>query len=123
MTSGFMRFLPRMFSWWCVLAVLVVTLWWLAPLQLPVLLYKVALVGFSACLGYGLDRSLFPYARPDGYLVGRWWATKRTVDKYGYIPDQANYPVVPGCEWLFVGSVMRRALIVLAVMVGMGLGL
>jgi len=40
----------------------------LAPHQLPVSVYKMALVALAAVAGYWIDRSLFPYARPDLFL-------------------------------------------------------
>ena len=43
-----------------------------APVQLPVVLYKAALIALAAVIGYWLDRALFPYARPDGYLQRDW---------------------------------------------------
>lgn len=39
-----------------------------SPQQLPVVIYKLALITLAAVLGYWLDRSLFPKARPGQYL-------------------------------------------------------
>ena len=43
-----------------------------SPAQLPVVLYKAALIALAAVIGYWLDRALFPYARPDSYLWRDW---------------------------------------------------
>lgn len=36
-----------------------------SPQQLPVVIYKLALLTTAAWAGYWIDRTLFPYARPD----------------------------------------------------------
>lgn len=68
----------------------------LAPQQLPVSLYKLSLVTLAAVVGYWLDRSLFPYGRPDELQI----------------VDPAHFGV----------AMLRRALIVSASMIAMGLG-
>lgn len=57
--------LPRMFDFYVVTVLLMALIGTLAPQQLPVTLYKFSLLSLSGLLGYWLDRSLFPYARPD----------------------------------------------------------
>ena len=57
--------LPRLTIWIVIAMMLTVGIGLLAPYQLPVTLYKVSLVVLAAVLGYWVDRSLFPYARPD----------------------------------------------------------
>lgn len=57
--------LPRMFDFYLVTVVLMTLVGVMAPQQLPVTLYKFSLLSLSGMLGYWLDRSLFPYARPD----------------------------------------------------------
>ena len=57
--------LPRMFDWLLVTLVLVASIYVLSPQQLPVSLYKLSLITMAAVVGYWVDRSLFPYARPD----------------------------------------------------------
>ena len=44
----------------------------ISPQQLPVIAYKSALVSFAACIGVWIDRAIFPYARPSGYLKTDW---------------------------------------------------
>jgi hypothetical protein len=54
-----------MFDWLLVTLVLVASIYVLSPQQLPVSLYKLSLITMAAVVGYWIDRSLFPYARPD----------------------------------------------------------
>lgn len=55
----------RMLDWMIVAALLAAAIGIVAPHQLPVTLYKLSLVSLAAAVGYWIDRSLFPYARPD----------------------------------------------------------
>ena len=57
--------LPRLAIWIVIAVVLTSGIGLLAPHQLPITLYKASLVALAAVLGYWVDRSLFPYARPD----------------------------------------------------------
>lgn len=85
---------PRLTNWSLITLVLLVLLYTIAPSKLPVILYKASLVTFGGVLGYWIDRALFPYARPN--QVQRWhqpWAG------------------------------IRRALVVLACVLGLTLGL
>lgn len=81
----------------------------ISPQQLPVIVYKVGLVLLAGVAGYILDRALFPYARPDKWL-----------------PDR-NTPVdCAGCTLNSKNSFLaqfRRAVIVAAAMLAVGLGL
>lgn len=90
----------RLLGWAIVALLLQIVLAVLAPQQLPVLLYKVALVTQGAVLAYWIDRALFPYARPHVLL-------RRVDDCY--------YPAAL--------AMLRRALIVLACVLGLTLGL
>ena len=65
-----------------------------APTWLPVVLYKCGLVTLGGVLGYWIDRALFPYARPN------------QVRRY-------DRPMAG----------IRRALVVLACILGLTLGL
>lgn len=69
----------------------------IAPHQALVTLYKFSLVTGAGVAGYYLDRELFPYARPDIFLVG-------------------------GREIAFAAAQIRRALIVAAMMLAVGMG-
>lgn len=73
----------------------------ISPQQLGVIAYKVALVLLAGVAGYILDRALYPYARPDSYKD-----SVATTIRYLYIAAQA-----------------RRAVIVAAAMLAVGLGL
>lgn len=69
-----------------------------SPEQLPVLTYKIGLVTLGGFVGYWLDRHLFPYARP------------HTFD------GSADYPI-------FAASMIRRAIIVAATVLGFALAI
>lgn len=57
--------LPRLWDFYIATAVLIGVIAMLAPQQLPVTLHKLSLITLAGLVGYWLDRSLFPYARPD----------------------------------------------------------
>ncbi|UCZ84441.1 putative holin [Pseudomonas sp. L5B5] len=85
---------PRLTFWSLITIGLLVALYLVAPTKIAVVLYKVALVTGGGVLGYWIDRALFPYARPDQVrAVHQPWAG------------------------------IRRALIVLACIIGLTLGL
>ena len=87
------------------------------PQQLPVALYKLSLISLAAVVAYWLDRSLFPYARPDSYLERDW---RHGTDE----PEgDADFRVVPGYVLPFCTAMLRRAIIVGAVVIGVALGL
>lgn len=92
---------PRLFGWLLITILLMSAIWCVSPHQLPVSLYKLSLVTLAAVAGYWLDRSLFPYARPDTFLSGS--ATDRTA-------------------LVFAAAMLRRAIIVGCAMLAMGLG-
>ncbi len=94
--------LPRLSGWLIITIALLFLVWLLAPQQLPVSLYKLSLVSLAAVVGYWLDRSLFPYARPDRFM--------------GECYDLA----IAG--HLASVSMIRRAIIVGCAMLAMGLG-
>jgi len=88
------------------------------PASLETGLYKLSLAAMAAIAGYYIDIALYPYARPDGYLIsGDWLRLHHTID------DDADYPVVKGYELIFAISMLRRALIVLACVIGVCLGM
>lgn len=89
--------LPRMFDWLLVTLVLICLIALLSPQQLPVSLYKLSLITMAAVVGYGIDRSLFPYARPDN-------------------PQLLTAPVIQAC------AMLRRAIIVGCAMLAVSLG-
>lgn len=113
---------PRLSGWLLITICLMAAIWFVAPQQLPVSLYKLSLVVMAAVVGYWLDRSLFPYARPDVFL--------RFEDAILVDPDDIDHvgsadvmvPVSGPQDLLFVASILRRALIVGCAMLAMGLG-
>lgn len=118
--------LPRLSGWTLITIFLMSGIWLLAPQQLPVSLYKLSLVTLAAVVGYWLDRSLFPYARPDVFLssdmlpepdpepVPQWDADEHIV-KLGWLDTPAP-PIALGL------AMLRRAIIVGCAMLAMGLG-
>ena len=105
--------LPRLSAWLIATLLLLLLILALAPQQLPVSLYKLSLVTTAGLVGYWLDRSLFPYARPDAWLVKPWSPGA---------PFVADDAIQPGSETVFAAAMIRRALIVGAAMLAMGLG-
>lgn len=97
--------MPRMLPWWIITLALSVAVYFLAPQQLPVSLYKLSLVSMAAVAGYWVDRNLFPYARPDQLFP----AAEPTGDP---LPRAL----------LLAAAMLRRALIVAAAMLATGLG-
>lgn len=85
---------PRLTFWTLITIGLLIGLYLIAPSKIAVVLYKAALVTGGAVLAYWIDRALFPYARPDQIRA-------------------AHQP------WAGI----RRALIVLACVLGLTLGL
>lgn len=108
---------PRMAGWLLAAVLLVVAIALISPQQLPVALYKLSLISLAAFVGYWLDRSLFPYARPDSYLWRDW---RLGTDEPEF---EADYPVVAEYLLPFCAALLRRAIIVGAVVIGVALGL
>jgi hypothetical protein len=79
----------------------------IAPQQLGVIVYKITLVVMAGVAGYCLDFALFPYGRPH-----------RFKDDIARAPDE---------HWIdlkaFFAAQFRRAIIVAAAMLAVGLGL
>ena len=94
---------PRLFGWLIATVLLLAVIGLLYPHQLPVSLYKLSLVTMAGVAGYWLDRSLFPYARPDCYL------------------SEFREPV-PEHRVVFAAAQVRRAIIIAAAMIGVALG-
>lgn len=115
---------PRLFGWLMATVLLLAIIGLLYPQQLPVSFYKLSLVSMAGVVGYWLDRSLFPYARPDSFFV--------VEDDEGSLTEGAD----PNAEsmtipWesgdtalsiLFATSMLRRAIIVGCAMLAIGLG-
>lgn len=114
---------PRLSGWLLITLVLLACVWAIAPQQLPVSLYKLSLVTLAAVVGYWLDRSLFPYARPDIFLALED-ADEGTTEE----TDSDGFSLVQGCTLdnslarLMCAAMLRRAIIVGCAMLAMGLG-
>ncbi len=91
-----------MFDWLIAALLLAILVYLIAPQQLPVSLYKLSLVALAAVAGYWIDRSTFPYARPHSFLASN---------------DSVKTDPV-----LAAVLMLRRAIIMAAAMVAMGLG-
>lgn len=89
--------LPRMAGWMLITVILTVAIYILSPQQLPVSLYKLSLITTAAVVGYWIDRSLFPYARPDN-------------------------PKLDQFDLLIAAAMLRRAIIVGCAMLAVSLG-
>jgi hypothetical protein len=114
--------LPRMSGWIVITILLTIAIYMLAPKQLDVSLYKLSLITTAAVVGYWIDRSLFPYARPDGYLSNEIGETWHEQVKDIHI-NNADVPVVKGYELVFAVAMLRRAIIIGCAMLGVSLGL
>lgn len=102
---------PRLFALILLNVLLLLVLLAIAPQQVPVTLYKLSLVTTAGLVGYWLDCALFPYARPGAFLTKAYLSGK----SYNHIVDPQY-----GFEFCF--SMIRRAIIVGAAMLAMGLG-
>ena len=111
------RRIPRMTGWLLLAVCLVVVIALVSPQQLPVVAYKLSLISLACVAAYWLDRSLFPYARPDSYLQRDW---RHGTDEADFDVD---YRIVPDHHWVFCAAMIRRAIIVGAVVLAVALGL
>lgn len=108
----------RLLTWLISAVILFAVIAVLAPQQLPIVVYKLSLVLLAAVIGYHLDRALFPYASPGGYLQDDWKKNGPNNDD-----GTVEYPIVNGYQTIFSVVLIRRALIVTAVILGVTLGL
>lgn len=108
---------PRLFAWVLFTCVVFAGLYFTHPQQAAVAYYKFSLVIGAALLGYWIDRALFPYARPDGYLKDFW--QKGSEEPIGNV----DYEVVEQYNRVFAAAMIRRAIIIAATVLGVTLGL
>ena len=117
-----MRFNPRWLP--IVLATILSALIGLiAAHQVPVMLYKQALVLLAGVDGYLVDWAVFYYAQPSGYLDQDWHAQLRKQGWGHFVTGGANFPVAKTCEQLFLWACVRRAALMGFAMLAVGLGL
>lgn len=88
--------LPRLSGWLFATMLLLIVIYLLAPQQLVVSLYKLSLISMGGVTGYWLDRSFFPYARPDNFLKG----ADRTAFIFGVC--MLRRAIVVGCAMLAI---------------------
>ena len=124
----------RMADWVIAAALLTLLVWLIAPHQIPVSLYKLSLVALAAVAGYWIDRSLFPYARPDLFFELRHGAdgarretTFTSFEGAVSFAEQAvaiNLQAATPDELMRLAgvSMLRRAGIVASTMLAVGLG-
>lgn len=115
--SPLKRLSPRMLVCLLLAVALAAVVALISPQQVPVAAYKLALVTMGGYLGYWLDRWVFPYARPDGYLCRNWQGEQPGK------ADEADHGVVPGYEQVFSAAMLRRGIIMLAVILAVGMAL
>jgi hypothetical protein len=112
--------LPRLTLFLVFAVGLLALMYFTMPEQLPVAIYKITLTVAAAILGYWLDRGLFPYGRPDSYLNQDW--RNAQLGPFG-IPDAADYPVIDEYRLVYAAAMIRRAIVVAAVILSVSLGL
>ena len=117
---------PRLFGWLIVTLLLLVVIAFLAPQQLPVSLYKLSLVTMAGVVGYWLDRSLFPYARPDTLSDYRAVDDIESLESLHVDPGDKPGHIVAELDTraniVFGLAMLRRAIIVGCAMLALGLG-
>ncbi|MGE4552855.1 MAG: putative holin [Desulfovibrionaceae bacterium] len=89
-----------------------------APEQGPVLAFKGGLLLFGGLSGYWLDRLLFPYSQPDGYLERDW----RTDGGDG-ADGEPDYPVCEGYLWVAALAQLRQVALVVGGALAVAVGL
>ena len=116
---------PRLTGWTLITLALLVAVWALSPQQLPVSLYKLSLVTLAAVIGYWLDRSIFPYARPDALMCSSMLdGEPEPMPTWEMGDETVGLELSPErTESLVFGlAMLRRAVIVGCAMLAMGLG-
>jgi hypothetical protein len=108
---------PRLFSWILFSGLLFAGLYFISPQQAAVAYYKFALVIAAAIAGYWIDRAMFPYSRPDGYLKEFW--QQGSDEPIG----KADFEVVNEYNRVFAAAMIRRAIIVGSTILAVSLGL
>ena len=130
---------PRLTSWWVIALVLSIAVLLLSPQQLPTSVYKLNLIALAAVAGYWIDRSIFPYARPNidalrllepppEVEVTSDEAARGVVQtEHGEIPIGELQDALSGWPnygelYYFAATQIRRALIVSATILAVSLG-
>lgn len=110
----------RVTVWLAVALAMLLVVVWRAPQLFDVALYKGFLLFAAAHAGYWIDRVVFPYGRPDRFLVDEDLAedVEVTIDdgQVGYLCG------VSMTTQHFDAACLRRAIIIAATMICVGLG-
>lgn len=127
--SAILKRLPRLTSWWLIALALSLAVFLIAPQQVPVSIYKLNLIALAAVAGYWIDRSVFPYARPQ---LDALRALDRSDDG-----EPARFSEDPASEgescllvslpdatplYFMLGCMLRRAIIIAAAILAVSLG-
>lgn len=84
-------------------------------------LYKAHLMSLGGWGGYWLDRALFPYARPHEYLLLEEFASQG-VSERDKVPNAEPVDLWEAGTSAYPMTMMRRAVIVAACLICVGLG-
>ncbi|MEZ0317134.1 MAG: putative holin [Methylophilaceae bacterium] len=103
-----------MTDWLFFTVFLLMIIYQVQPQALPNVIYKLSLVTMAGVAGYWMDRSAFPYARPESYMQSTW--------SLG-VPGIGGKACSPHLYNLFIAAQIRRALIMGAAMLAASLGL
>ena len=121
--------LPRLTSWWLIALVLSIAVFIIAPQQLPVSIYKLNLIALAAVAGYWIDRSVFPYARPQLDALRALDRSDddepaRFTDEVAEEGESCMLVQMPDAAPLYfmLGCMLRRALIISAAILAVSLG-
>lgn len=118
----------RMADWALAALILMTIVALIAPQQLAVSVYKMSLIALAALAGYWIDRSAFPYARPDRYFEPpkdgqetTFTALRGVVNFTEHVID-AERADDEQLLTLARSAMLRRALIMAATMLAVSLG-
>ncbi|WP_287916028.1 putative holin [Comamonas sp.] len=134
--------LPRLTSWWLIALALSALVFFLAPQQIPVSLYKLNLLALAAVGGYWIDRAIFFYARPQlSALRCLWdWSSIKVTPEdqqrgYVVVGNGQKIPIHevmegahsdasndPAKLYFMLGCMLRRAIIIAAAMLAISMG-
>ena len=120
--------LPRLTSWWLIALVLSIAVFIIAPQQLPVSIYKLNLIALAAVAGYWIDRSVFPYARPQLDALRALDRSDddepaRFTDEVAEEGESCMLVQMPdAAPYFMLGCMLRRALIMSAAILAISLG-
>lgn len=109
----------RMVGWLLVSLMLLAIIAYFQPEKFALSVYKISLITTAAWIGYWIDRCVFPYARPDGYLNTVDWRFQVRLKSKG----SADVAVASGYEQVFAAAMLRRAIVVGCAMLAASLGM